>query len=137
MVSLPEAGARMPERNVGPFAHAELAAYAEASGDSNPLHLDLDVAGTVGLSAPPVHGMLLLASFEPALYDWRPDLKIGRLSGRFTQPVLEGEVVTLSARVIRAAEGDNPHVLVRLIANGASRAPALVAEAVLIPRKAS
>jgi 3-hydroxybutyryl-CoA dehydratase len=114
---------------------SDLAAYAEVSGDNNPLHLDAELASSVGLAAPPVHGMLLLASFEPALQVWRPDLRLARLSGRFTQPVLEGEAVTLSGRVMRAAD-DAPGILMRLLANGASRAPALVAEAVLVPREA-
>ena len=126
----------MPERVVGPFTSADLAAYAETSGDTNPLHLDAQLAGTVGLAAPPVHGMLLLASFEPALQDWRPDLRIERLSGRFTQPVLQGESATLSGRVVRAGGGDRPHILMRLLANGASRAPAIVGEAVLVAREA-
>jgi acyl dehydratase len=127
----------MPQHVVGPFTSGDLAAYAEASGDANPLHLDANLAGSVGLAAPPVHGMLLLASFEPALQDWRPDLQIARLSARFTQPLLEGEVVTLTGRVVRATGGDNPHILMRLIANGASRAPAVVGEAMLVPRDAA
>jgi 3-hydroxybutyryl-CoA dehydratase len=133
---LPAAGERLPERTIGPFTMSDLAAYAEVSGDSNPLHLDAELARSVGLAAPPVHGMLLLASFEPALQAWRPDLRLARLSGRFTQPVLEGESVTLSGRVMRAAD-DAPGILMRLLANGAaSRAPAIVAEAVLVPREA-
>jgi acyl dehydratase len=131
---LPAAGERLPERTIGPFTMSDLAAYAEVSGDTNPLHLDAELARSVGLAAPPVHGMLLLASFEPALRVWRPDLRLARLSGRFTQPVLEGESVTLSGRVMRAAD-DAPGILMRLLANGASRAPALVAEAVLVPRE--
>jgi acyl dehydratase len=133
--ALPTAGERLPERTLGPFASSHLAAYAAVSGDTNPLHLDPELAKSVGLAAPPVHGMLLLAAFEPALREWRPDLRIERLSGRFTQPVLEGEAVTLSGRVMRAAN-DKPQILMRLLANGASRAPALVAEAVLVPREA-
>jgi acyl dehydratase len=134
--ALPSSGERLPERTIGPFTMSDLAAYAEVSGDSNPLHLDAELAKTVGLAAPPVHGMLLLASFEPALQEWRPDLRVARLSGRFTQPVLEGEAVTLSGRVMRAA-GSGPGILMRLLANGAaSRAPAIVAEAVLVPREA-
>jgi acyl dehydratase len=132
---LPAAGERLPERTIGPFTMSDLAAYAEVSGDTNPLHLDAELARSVGLAAPPVHGMLLLASFEPALQAWRPDLRLTRLSGRFTQPVLEGETVTLSGRVMRAAD-DTRGILMRLLANGASRAPALVAEAVLVPREA-
>jgi acyl dehydratase len=135
--AVPEVGARLPERAVGPFSSAELAAYAEISGDSNPLHLNSELARKVGLAAPPVHGMLLLAAFEPALQDWRPDLRIERLSGRFTQPLLEGEPVTLSGRVVRVSGGDTPQVLVRLLAHGASRAPAIVGEALLVPREVS
>jgi acyl dehydratase len=133
--ALPTAGERLPERTIGPFTMSDIAAYAEISGDTNPLHLDPALAKSVGLAAPPVHGMLLLAWFEPALQEWRPDLRIERLSGRFTQPVLEGELVKLSGRVMRAAD-DKPGILVRLLANGASRAPAIVAEAVLVPQEA-
>ncbi|MBV8851287.1 MAG: MaoC family dehydratase [Methylobacteriaceae bacterium] len=133
---LPEVGTRLPERAVSPFTSAELAAYADISGDTNPLHLDTGIARKAGLAAPPVHGMLLFAAFEPLLREWRPDLRIGRLSGRFTQPVLEGEPVTLSGRVVRVSEGETPQILLRLMANGTSRAPALVGEAVLTPREA-
>jgi acyl dehydratase len=136
ITALPEVGARVPERTIGPFSSGDLAAYAEVSGDTNPLHLDPQLARTAGLAAPPVHGMLLLASFEPVLQDWRPDLRIARLSGKFTQPVLEGEAVTLSGRVVRAGGGEEPQILVRLLANGASRAPAIVGEAILVPRDA-
>ena len=104
--SVPEVGTRLPESTAGPFTGAELAAYAQISGDANPLHLDSELARKVGLAAPPVHGMLLLAAFEPALQKWRPDLRIARLSGRFTHPVLEGEPVTLSGRVVRVSGGD-------------------------------
>ena len=61
---LPAAGERMPERTIGPFTMSDLAAYAEVSGDTNPLHLDAEIARSVGLAAPPVHGMLLLASLD-------------------------------------------------------------------------
>jgi hypothetical protein len=81
--------------------------------------------------------MLLLGAFEPALQDWRPDLRVERLSGRFAQPVLQGEPVTLSGRVVRATGGEKPNILMRLLANGAARAPAIVGEAVLVPREAT
>ncbi|MBV9393151.1 MAG: hypothetical protein JOZ84_01935 [Methylobacteriaceae bacterium] len=132
--ALPAIGTRLPQCAIAPFTGAELSAYAEISGDTNPLHLDMALAGKIGLAAPPVHGMLLLATFESALQEWRPDLRIERLSGRFTQPVLEEEAITLSGRVVRVREGEAPHILVRLMANGAAREPAVVGEAVLVPR---
>jgi acyl dehydratase len=135
--ALPELGARLPDRAIGPFTSGDLASYAELSGDTNPLHLDPKLAQRAGLAAPPVHGMLLFAAFEPALHDWRPDLRIERLSGRFTQAVLQGEPVTLSGRVVRTSGGDKPQLLVRLIANTTSRVPAFVGEALLTPRDAA
>jgi acyl dehydratase len=132
----PAIGTRLPESAVAPFTSAELNAYAEISGDINPLHLDVALARKMGLAARPVHGMLLLAAFEPALRDWRPDLRLQRLSGRFTQPVLEDEPVSLSGRVVRGSAGEPPQILVRLVAKGGSRGPAVVGEAVLVPREA-
>jgi acyl dehydratase len=64
---LPTVGERLPDWRIGPFDAAALAAYAEASGDANPLHLDDDLALAIGFPAPPVHGMKLLAAFEPLL----------------------------------------------------------------------
>jgi acyl dehydratase len=130
---LPAAGDRLDETTTAPFDAADVAAYARASGDDNPLHLDPAVAAGVGFAAPPVQGMLILTAFEPALAAWRADLRIATLSGRFLQPLLVGEAVRISGRVIRR-EGDG--VLMRLIAQGPARAPAVIAEAILVPREA-
>ncbi len=40
------------------FTEAQLAGYAEASGDRNPIHLDSGFARSVGLPGVIVHGML-------------------------------------------------------------------------------
>ena len=97
----PRPGEKLPPRTIGPFSAAELADYAEASGDSNPLHLDLAFARGFGFAARPVHGMRLLAGFEPLLRDWRPDLVTIGLSGQFLTPVLEDQTAILSARVAK------------------------------------
>lgn len=123
-------GDRLPERVVGPFDAGALARYAEVSGDDNPLHLDDAVAAAIGLAAPPVHGMKLLAAFEPMLKAWRDDLVIVALGGKFVQPILRGEIVTLSGRVLRASEQE---IFVRLFAHGAARAPGIIGEATLRP----
>lgn len=127
---LPTVGERPPETVIGPFDAAALQRYADVSGDDNPLHLDDALAQLIGLAAPPVHGMKLLASFEPMLAAWRPDLAIVTLAATFAQPVLRGELVRLSGRVVRISEEG---VLLRLMAHGAARAPALVGEALLRP----
>ncbi|HEY8125015.1 MAG TPA: MaoC family dehydratase [Methylocystis sp.] len=126
-------GDKLPETVIGPFDASSLARYAEVSGDANPLHLDDSVAAAIGLAAPPVHGMKLLAAFEPMLRAWRGDLVIASLAGKFVQPILRGETVRLSGRVLRATENE---IFVRLVAYGAARAPGIVGEATLRPRSA-
>ena len=124
----------LPESVIGPFDAPSLARYAEVSGDANPLHLDDAVAAAIGLAAPPVHGMKLLAAFEPMLRAWRGDLVISSLAGKFVQPILRGETVRLSGRVLRATENE---IFVRLVAYGAARAPGIVGEATLRPGPAT
>jgi acyl dehydratase len=127
-------GDKLPESVIGPFDAPSLARYAEVSGDANPLHLDDAVAAAIGLAAPPVHGMKLLAAFEPMLRAWRGDLVISSIAGKFVQPILRGETVRLSGRVLRATENE---IFVRLVAYGAARAPGIVGEATLRPGPAT
>jgi acyl dehydratase len=127
--ALPALGERLPEMRIGPFDALALARYAEASGDDNPLHLDDALARSIGLEAPPVHGMKLLAAFEPMLAAWRGDLVLTRLAGKFVQPVLRGEAIVLSGRVLRVSMAEG--VFLRLFAHGSARVPAIIAEATL------
>ncbi|GLI91869.1 MaoC family dehydratase [Methylocystis echinoides] len=121
-------GDKLPETTIGPFDAAALERYAAVSGDDNPLHLDDALAGKIGLSAPPVHGMKLLAAFEPMLKGWRNDLTLVGLSAKFIQPILRGETVTLSGRVLRVSENE---IFLRLFAHGAARTPGVIGEATL------
>ena len=50
------------------------------------------------------------------------------------QPILRGETVRLSGRVLRATENE---IFVRLVAYGAARAPGIVGEATLRPGPAT
>jgi acyl dehydratase len=121
-------GDKLPETVIGPFDAQALARYAEVSGDDNPLHLDDALAAKIGLAAPPVHGMKLLASFEPMLKNWRRDLTLVGLAAKFIQPILRGETVTLSGRVLRASDTE---IFLRLFAHGAARTPGIIGEATL------
>ena len=131
--SLPADGERFDEVATGLFDAAAIQAYAAVSGDDNPLHRDPALAARAGFAAPLVHGMLVMAAFEPALTAWRGDLQIAKVTAKFVQPLLEGQHARISGRVIRR-EGEG--VLMRLIAQGPERAPAIIAEAVLVPRDA-
>ena len=124
-------GDKIPETPVGPFDVAAVAAYAAASGDDNPLHLDPALAARAGFAAPPVHGMRLMAEIAPALAAWRPDMALKRLTGTFVEPLLIGEAATLSGRVLRVDD----EILVRVTVQGPRRGPSLLAEAILVPKE--
>ncbi len=122
-----QTGEVMPPRRFGPFAAADVAAYAAASGDDNPLHRDPELAGRAGLARPPIHGMLVMGCFEPYLRAWRPDIAVARLSAKFIRPVLTEEAIEVSAKVVRATAGE-PAVL-RITVRGEGGAIVCLAEA--------
>ena len=72
----------------------QIAAYAEASGDRNPIHLDDDFARSVGLPGVIAHGMLLMGLMASTV--GQPS-KLRRLSVRFGGIVLPGDTITFTA----------------------------------------
>ena len=121
-------GDKLPPQTFGPFDLPHLARYAEVSGDSNPIHLDADLARQAGLAAPPVQGMLLMSAFGPALAAWQPDLALLRLSAKFLRPVLAGESIVISGRVVDIT---GARATLRLMAHNAQREIVVLGEAVL------
>ncbi|MDQ2942180.1 MAG: MaoC family dehydratase N-terminal domain-containing protein [Candidatus Dormibacteraeota bacterium] len=87
----------MTQRSVT-FTKEQIAAYAEASGDRNPIHLDDEFARKVGLPGVIAHGMLQmgLAGSIAAEAAGGPE-KLRRLYCRFAGMVLPGDVVTFTA----------------------------------------
>lgn len=76
-----------------------IAAYAEASGDHNPIHLDAEFAATTQFGGTIAHGMILFAYMSDALLQvygaaWAAS---GRMRGRFRAPARPGDVVEVSA----------------------------------------
>ena len=89
----------------GPYAADDLAVYAAASGDDNPLHLEPALAAAAGLAAPPIHGMLIMACLEPYLRAWRPEARIGKIVAKFVEPVLLGQSFEVTGKVVQAVPG--------------------------------
>jgi 3-hydroxybutyryl-CoA dehydratase len=75
-------------------------AYAEASGDHNPIHVDPEFARSTPMGGTIAHGMLVLAfaSEMMAAAFGRAWAESGRLDVRFRSPARPGDTITARAR---------------------------------------
>lgn len=66
------------------ITRATLALYAGASGDHNPVHIDIDACKAVGIDDVFAHGMLSMAYLGRLLTDWVPQKRITSYEVRFS-----------------------------------------------------
>ena len=92
-----------------PLTRADLVAYAEASGDPNPIHQDEEVARSVGLPGVIAHGMLTLGLAGLAVAAWTDGAEVVELGCKFTNPVVvpaDGAVeIVVSGTVKKVEDG--------------------------------
>lgn len=82
----------------------QINAYADVSGDHNPIHINPEAARTVGLDGTIAHGMLSMAFLGQLVTDWltsRQGGHLARLRVRFQAMVRPGD--TLICRGVRTA----------------------------------
>ncbi len=78
----------------------QIRAYAEASGDRNPIHLDEVFARSVGLPGVIAHGMLTMAFAAQLVTDWVGDRRrLAGFHGRFSGMVLPGDELRCTGTV--------------------------------------
>lgn len=100
-----QVGATLEEK-VFYLDRALLKAYADASGDQNPIHQNEEFAKAVGLPNVIAHGMLTMALVGKYVSDWAGGThQVKEFSGRFMKPVvvpaLEKVDLTVSATVTK------------------------------------
>ncbi|MGB7817188.1 MAG: MaoC family dehydratase [Ornithinibacter sp.] len=72
-----------------PVTRDTLVAYANASGDQNPIHQDEAFARSVGLPDVIAHGMWTMGAAGTVVSDWVGDAgRVVQYGTRFTQPVV-------------------------------------------------
>ena len=81
------------------FADADVAAFASASADANPIHVDAAAARAAGLPGPVVHGMLLASMFGGIIGTRVPGAVYASQTIKFRAPVRVGESVRAEVRV--------------------------------------
>jgi len=93
-------GDALPPLALPPLTRHTLALYCGASGDHNPIHVDIDFARAAGLPDVIAHGMLSVAWLGRLLTNWVPQQAIRRLDVRFVAPTQVGERITCTGRVV-------------------------------------
>ncbi len=89
-----------------PVSRTTLALYAGASGDHNPMHIDIDYAKKAGENDVFAHGMLAMAYLGRSLTDWVPQTAIRSFTTRFTAITRIGEQILCTGKVAEKMEKD-------------------------------
>jgi acyl dehydratase len=83
----------------------QINAYAEASGDVNPIHVNEEFARAVGLPGTIAHGMLNMAILTEAVAQWAGGSdRVASVHVRFSKPLLPGDVITCTGTVVAVDE---------------------------------
>lgn len=92
-------GAALPPFTTPPVSRLALALYAGASGDHNPIHVDLDFARQAGMPDVFAHGMLSMAYLGRLLTNWVPQQTLQAFSVRFAAITHVGDAITCTGTV--------------------------------------
>lgn len=97
-----KAGDAIEPRGYGPLEQPVLDAYAAASGDNNPLHLDPAAARASGFDSVIGHGMLSMAYLGRYVTESFPGWRLVTLEARFVATAPVGSWVSCAGNVIDA-----------------------------------
>lgn len=113
---------------------AKLKAYADASGDQNPIHQNEEFALSVGLPNVIAHGMLTMALVGKYVSDWAGGAAaIKEFSARFIKPVIvpanQRVDITVTGKIAQVS-GDQ--ITIELSATSAGVTVLAMSEAVVV-----
>lgn len=97
-------GDALPPLDLPPVNRTMLALFAGASGDHNPVHIDLDVARRAGLPDVIAHGMLGMAWAARMLTGWVPIDRLRRFDVRFQGITHLGNAIRCTGRIVEKLE---------------------------------
>lgn len=94
-----QVGDRIPDLALPPLSRLNLALYCGASGDHNPIHVDIDFARQAGMPDVIAHGMLSMAWLGRLVTHWVPQTALRDLNVRFAAMTQVGECITCQGEV--------------------------------------
>ncbi len=97
-------GDEIPCLSLPPVTRHTLALFCGASGDHNPIHVDIDYAKQAGLDDVIAHGMLSMAYLGRMLTNWIPLSALRHFDSRFMAITYIGDVLTCKGKVAEKYE---------------------------------
>ncbi len=92
-------GDELPAVAKAPIDRVQLARYAGASGDFNPVHVDEAAARSAGLPSVYAPGMLVMGFLGQLVSDWARGAQLRKYSVKFVKIVWPGDTVVCKGRV--------------------------------------
>ena len=101
-----EVGDMLPALRIAPVDRTMLALFCGASGDHNPIHVDLDFARRAGMPDVFAQGMLGMAWLGRLLTNWTPQSRLRRFDVRFLGITHLGHAMTCGGTVVRKDDSE-------------------------------
>lgn len=92
-------GDELPALAKAPIDRVQLARYAGASGDYNPVHVDETYAKSVGMPSVYAPGMLIMGMLGHLVSDWARGGQLRRYNVRFIKMTWPGDTIVCKGRV--------------------------------------
>ena len=99
-------GDRLPALQLPPVDRATLALFGGASGDHNPIHIDLDFARRSGMPDVFAQGMLGMAWVGRLITQWAPQSRLRKYDARFAGITHLGNAITCTGEVVELMDVD-------------------------------
>ena len=99
-------GDELPALHLQAVNRTTLALFAVASGDHNPIHIDIDFARKAGMVDVFAHGMLGMAWVGRLVTNWVPQGRLRRFDARFQGITHIGNTIRCTGRVVEKLQRD-------------------------------
>ena len=99
-----QVGDELPPLQLPAVDRTLLALFAGASGDHNPIHIDIDVARRAGMPDVFAQGMLGMDWLARLLTSWAPQSQLRRFDARFQGITHLGHAMRCTGRVLEKTE---------------------------------
>jgi acyl dehydratase len=127
-----KAGDKLPELVFGPISRATLALYGGASGDHNPIHIDIDMAKDAGLPDVFAQGMLSFGVLARMPQNWAGIENLRSFGSRFVSMTQVHDLITCAGEITEIfEEGGETRARIALTATAQDGRKTLTGEAVV------